>query len=271
MLAVPVIDFAWPVDLGPLDAALAELRTGRYGWLAVTSATTVTALTRRADALGTGLPALLAGPSPSRDSRTRVRVAAVAAATAAALERAGVAVDLVPHPASGADLLVAAWPETGPGAGNRTVLLPHSDLAAGTLETGLAARGWTVHPVTAYRTVDHPAAPEQALEPEADVAGLTVVAAQAARPDAAVVTSPSTVRRWLAVGHPCPLVAIGPTSAAAATDAGHPAAATAASPDPADVLAAVAAAVRGHAAGSPTARSAHPSPSPSTPERRWDP
>ncbi|OMH35125.1 uroporphyrinogen-III synthase [Tersicoccus sp. Bi-70] len=265
VLTVPVIDFAWPADLGPLDAALAGLRAGRYGWLAVTSATTVTALTRRATAIGTGLPELLTAGA--------ARVAAVGAGTAAALARAGVSVDLVPATGSGADALLAAWPEL-PGDESsddetpRAVLLPHSDLAAGTLEAGLTARGWTVNFVTAYRTVDHPAASGEALGPDADPdtdsgvgeRALTVVAAQDRRPDAVVVTSPSTLRRWLAVGDPCPIVAIGPTTAAAATDAGHPASTTAGTADASAVIDAVARAVR-EITGTPSARS-HPSTTP---------
>ncbi|MEH0108119.1 uroporphyrinogen-III synthase [Tersicoccus sp. MR15.9] len=270
VLTVPVVDFAWPADLGPLDDALTALRDGRFGWLAVTSATTVTALTRRAAALGTGLPILLAVAGD------RVRIAAVGAGTAAALERAGVAVDLVPATGSGAQALLEAWPDASPE--QTPVLLPHSDLAAGALADGLTARGWPVTAVTAYRTVDHPAAPGEAIEPEnrwSEAAGerLTVAAAQERRPDAVVVTSPSTLRRWLAAGDPCPIVAIGLTTAAAAAEAGRPAAATAATADPAAVRDAVVTAVTrpvvSNPTGSPSARSADRDAAPPTPERRW--
>lgn len=262
VLTVPVVDFAWPADLGPLDAALTGLRDRLHSWLAVTSATTVTALTRRAAAIGTGFPELLTAGA--------VRVAAVGAGTAAALERAGVTVDLVPAAGSGADALLAAWPELPREETLRSVLLPHSDLAAGTLAAGLTDRGWAVRTVTAYRTVDHPAAPEDALDQahESEDA-LTVAVAQDRRPDAVVVTSPSTLRRWLAVGDPCPIVAIGPTTAGAADDAGHPAVATADTADAFAVLDAVARVVR-EITGTSSARSDPATTPRTTTERRWE-
>lgn len=236
VLAVPVIDFAWPDDVAGLDAAVTALADGRYGWLAVTSATTVIALTGRAGALGRSLPDLL--------SEGSVRVAAVGPSTADALAAAGVPVDLVPGGPSSAETLAAAWPAREQGV--RPVLLPHSDLAAGTLHHRLTSAGWGVDTVTAYRTVDYPADAERSLPssgPSGDGTPRTVAEAQDARPDAVVVTSPSTARRWLAGGDPCPLVAIGATTARAAEEAGTVPAVVAATTRPDDLVRAVVRAV----------------------------
>ncbi|OMH29016.1 hypothetical protein BKD30_01435 [Tersicoccus phoenicis] len=236
VLAVPVIDFSWPDDVARFDAALAGLGGGRYGWLAVTSATTVTALTGRAGALGRTLPDLLSGGC--------VRVAAVGPATADALAAAGVHVDLVPDGPSSAETLAAAWPAREQTA--RPVLLPHSDLAAGTLHHRLTSAGWAVETVTAYHTVDYPADADRSLSspgPRGDGDPRTVAEAQDARPDAVVATSPSTARRWLAAGDPCPLVAIGTTTARAAEEVGTTPAAVAATTRPEDLVRAVVRAV----------------------------
>ncbi|HWC10381.1 MAG TPA: uroporphyrinogen-III synthase, partial [Acidimicrobiales bacterium] len=90
------------------------------------------------------------------------------------------------------------------------VLVPQGALARDTVAEGLAAKGWSVEVVEAYRTV--PAAP-----------GADVLAA-AAKADAVAFTSGSTVERYLAAaGSPAvpPVVAcIGPVTAAAARERG---------------------------------------------------
>jgi uroporphyrinogen III methyltransferase/synthase len=159
-----------------------------------------------------------------RDARALagVLVAAVGPATADALRRAGVEPDLVPTEHS-ARALVEAFPDAaGAGdtgdvgdAGGRRVLFPSADLAPGTIPDGLAQKGWDVRRVEAYRTVAR-AAPEPAL--------LGAVAAA----DALTFTATSTVQAFLAlrtaegrpVTPPAHIVCIGPTTAAAARDAG---------------------------------------------------
>lgn len=189
-VVVPLIAFAPPEDTAPLDAAIANVRLGRFDWLVVTSATTVDALVRRRAVL-----------PPT------THVAAVGAATRAACERAGLVVDLVPstdHSARGlADEL--------PGDAGR-VLLPQSDLADPGLARALAARGAEVTTVIAYRTVA--AVVDEAVR--ADVA--------AGRIGAILVTSGSVARQVAGQLAPLPpgtLVAcLGPNTATEAAAAG---------------------------------------------------
>ena len=150
-----------------------------------------------------------------RDARALggVLVAAVGPATADALRRNGVEPDLVPaeHSARG---LVEEFPDAG-SAGTRRVLFPCADLAPDTIPDGLAAKGWDVHRVEAYRTVAR-AAPEAALLERVAVA------------DALTLTATSAVQAFLAlrteagapVVPPAHIVCIGPTTAAAARAAG---------------------------------------------------
>jgi uroporphyrinogen III methyltransferase/synthase len=151
-----------------------------------------------------------------RDARSlgSVLVAAVGPATADALRQAGVEPDLVPaeHSARG---LVEEFPDAVSGSDSRRVLFPTADLAPDTIAEGLRQKGWDVQRVEAYRTVAR-AAPETAL--------LDRVAAA----DALTFTATSTVQAFLAlrtaagdpVTPPAHVVCIGPTTAAAAREAG---------------------------------------------------
>jgi uroporphyrinogen-III synthase len=178
---VPLIAVTDPLDGGAaLRAALSEL--AEFDWLVVTSAA---GSERVADAAAT---------VPS------VRLAAVGTATARALElRSGRAVDLVPSQQL-ATALVEAFAEQVPEP-NR-VLVAQADIAAPTLVDGLRAAGHDVSVVTAYRTV--------ALEPDhAAIDGA----------DAVLFASGSAVENWcrcFGTEAPPVVVAIGPTTAAAA-------------------------------------------------------
>jgi uroporphyrinogen-III synthase len=179
-----------------LRAAAAAVRDN--AWVVLTS---VTAVERFMGAL--------------RDARDlgSVLVAAVGPATADALRRAGVEADLVPAEPS-ARGLVDAFPDWAQ-ARSRRVLFPAADLAAGTIPDGLAQLGWDVRRVEAYRTVAL-ADPEPALLDRAAAA------------DALTFTAPSSVHAFVALrtaeGRPLPspalVVCIGPTTAAAAREAG---------------------------------------------------
>ncbi len=188
-LVVPLVAFA-PPDEPAFEEAVDALRGGGFDWLLVTSATTVEALVAR----GAGVP-------------RGTRVGAVGAATRAALERAGIGVDLVPTSEQSALGLVRALPDD-PGR----VLLPQSDLADAAAAEALAARGARVTAVVAYRTV---AVPVDAAT-RADAAG--------GRLDAVLVTSGSVARQVAAQLGPLPaatLVAcLGPRTAAEAEAAG---------------------------------------------------
>ncbi len=182
MLHVPTVAVVGPADGG---AALgAELdRLDRYDWLIVTSPS-------GAERVG----ASAAGSS--------VRLAAVGAATADTLARlAGRPVDLVP-PVQRAAALAAEFESIEPAL----VLLALADRASGELEAALGAAGHSVTRVTAYRTV-----------------AARVSAPRPASADALLLASGSAAESW-AAGYggwtPPIVVAIGPTTADAAREAG---------------------------------------------------
>lgn len=154
------------------------------------------------------------------------RVAAVGRATAAALAEVGVAVDLVGT--SDAAALADALGDA-PGAGG-TVLLPGSALAAPTLADALAARGWTVRRVATYTTEPLPAAPPELVAGWPGYDAVVVTAGSAARAVVDLLGPPAGHTRVVAFGRP---------SAEAASAAGLPVHAIAASPDADGVLAAL--------------------------------
>jgi len=185
VLEVPVIRIVDPVDGGrELGDALAHL--DQYDWLVVTSAN---GAARVRDAWHALAPA------------ARPRLAAVGRATADAL---GGPVDIVATNSSG-EGLVEVMPR---GAGR--VLLTQAEAARDVVRSGLAALGWSVDAVTAYRTVAAPVAPD--------------VVQAAASADAVVFTSGSTVREFVAAAGraavPPIVVSIGPSTTAVADGLG---------------------------------------------------
>ncbi len=181
-IEVPVIEIVDPADGGAALAGAAA-RVREHGWIAFTSANTVErffACIRDARDLG------------------GVRVAAVGPGTAAALAARGVAADLVPGASVAEGLVEALAPHT-PGR----ILLPQAAGARPVLAEGLRAAGWEVTAVEAYRTV--PAGP-----PAPDLV------AAAAKADAVLFTSASTVENYLDAAVPPTVVCIGPVTAAAA-------------------------------------------------------
>jgi uroporphyrinogen-III synthase len=176
-------------DGDALDRALSRLDA--IDWLVVTSPNGARRVRE----------ALAARPSG------RPNVAVVGRATEDALGRPA---DLVPDDQI-AEGLLAVFP-----SGDGRVLLAQAESARPVLAEGLAARGWRVVPVVAYRTVV--ADPTWASDPS--WASARDVATGA---DAVVFTSGSTVRGWAqAVGAPPPavVVAIGPVTAAVAHESG---------------------------------------------------
>lgn len=156
----PLINFAGADDQAALDAELEALRAGHYGWLVVTSATTVDVLLGQ----GVRLP-------------EETRVAAVGETTAHALQLAGYPVDFVPsdHSARG---LVKEWPDPG----GARVLVPQSEIAEPTLVSGLRDRGIDARFVSAYRTVGVAAPAEIVTEiAEGRINGLLVSSGSVAR------------------------------------------------------------------------------------------
>lgn len=198
---VPLIRIEPPDDPAPLRRAAAALRAGIFHWGVVTSPNGAEAL---ADALG-----------QAGGGELRARLCAVGPATRAVLERRGLPVHCVPERAEGA-AIPDALERVEPLAGRR-VLLALGDRADEGLQRALAARGAEVARVTAYRTVEDAAAARRAAALVAQ--GLV---------DLVLVASPSQVQalagamRGLGAAAPGPVrvVAIGPTTARAAAEAG---------------------------------------------------
>jgi uroporphyrinogen-III synthase len=198
-IEVPLTEQADPLDAGAaLRAAAAEV--GRFRWVIFTS---VNAVTR-----------FMAQLRDARSLRSTL-VAAVGPATADALRRAGVEPDLIPeeHWANG---LVAEFPDHDPvaaddSASDNEVLFPCAEKVPSTIPDGLAAKGWDVRRVVAYRTVALP-------PPEGEVL------AKIAAADAVVFTAGSSATAYAALDGPegSPLrvpplvVCIGPTTAGVA-------------------------------------------------------
>lgn len=243
-LLLPLIDFERAADQQALVESLAGLARGRYDWLVVSSITTVRALKAKAAEQGKELSEIL----PSG-----VRVATIGPSSRRILEAEGIRVDLAPEGSQSAAGLLEVWPD-GPGR----VLLPQADIADSLLSDGLAGKGAEVAVVTAYRTVDFPARPEERLDTE-----LAKAAAWSATGDgelpllepararglidngalaAVVAASPSAARRIAATLLPlrdCRFIAIGRSTAAEAAALGITVAATAKEPTPDGIVAAL--------------------------------
>jgi uroporphyrinogen III methyltransferase/synthase len=191
---VPTIRIEPPADGGAaLRRAAGRLRAGEYDWVVFSSANAVEALLGHlADARAFGL----------------ARIAAIGPGTADSLQAARLIADLVPERAV-AEGLLDAFPR--PPRARARVLLPRAAAGRDVLPDGLAATGWEVDAVTAYRTV-----------------GMSLTGSQraaVARADAVCFASASAVGSFLAAAGdtealPPVVVCIGPTTAAAAAAAG---------------------------------------------------
>ncbi|MFF2297510.1 uroporphyrinogen-III synthase [Arthrobacter sp. NPDC058127] len=243
-LLLPLIDFERARDQHSLEVALDALRAGAYGWLVVSSITTVRALKEKAAERRLELKELIPD---------FVRIATIGPSSRRVLEAEGIPVDLAPELVQSAAGLVSVWP-TGPA----NVLLPQADIADAVLAAGIEAKGAAVQAVTAYHTVDYPADPERRLTAVLAAANgwqpgdasrapeLTPAAAKAelasGRLHAVVAASPSAARRIhasLAPLRDCRFIAIGRSTAAEAAALGIPVAATAKEPTPAGIVAAL--------------------------------
>jgi uroporphyrinogen III methyltransferase/synthase len=186
---VPTIAVEPPRTPQQMERAVKGLVTGRYQWVAFTSANAVRAVRERFEEYGLDARAF-AG----------VKIAAVGEQTSAALLDFGIRPDLVPDGDQSAEGLAAAWPPYDDLLDpiNR-VLLPRADIATETLLAALIELGWEAEDVTAYRTVR--AAPPPAPIREAIKGGGF---------DAVLFTSSSTVRNLVGIaGKPHAVTAIG--------------------------------------------------------------
>lgn len=243
-LLLPLIDFERARDQHSLEVALDALRAGAYGWLVVSSITTVRALKEKAAERHLELNELIP---------ESVRIATIGPSSRRVLEAEGVPVDLAPEDVQSAAGLVAVWP-----SGPANVLLPQADIADAVLAAGIEAKGAVVQAVTAYHTVDYPAAPECRLTAvlaaangwlSGDAPGAPELTPEAAKAElsggrlhAVVAASPSAARRIYASLAPlqdCRFIAIGRSTAAEAAALGIPVAATAKEPTPDGIVTAL--------------------------------
>ncbi|MCW2880147.1 MAG: uroporphyrinogen-III synthase / uroporphyrinogen-III C-methyltransferase [Sphaerisporangium sp.] len=200
---VPTISVEPPRTPQQMDRAIKGLVTGRYEWVAFTSANAVKAIREKFEEYGLDARAF-AG----------LKVAAVGEATAKALVRFGVKPDLVPVGEHSSEGLLAEWPpyDSMLDPINR-VLLPRADIATETLIAGLTELGWECDDVTAYRTV-RAAPPPEAIR----------VAIKGGGFDAVLFTSSSTVRNLVGIAgkpHQVTVIAvIGPQTAKTAEEFG---------------------------------------------------
>ena len=200
---VPTIAVEPPRAPQQMERAIKGLVTGRYQWIAFTSANAVRAVREKLEEYGLDARAF-AG----------IKVAAVGEQTAAALGDFGIKPDLVPEAEQSSEGLAAAWPPYDDVLDpiNR-VLLPRADIATETLVARLTDLGWETEDVTAYRTVR--AAPPPAAIREAIKGGGF---------DAVLFTSSSTVRNLIGIaGKPHAVTAvavIGPQTAQTAAEYG---------------------------------------------------
>lgn len=203
---VPALELLPPSRPEALEAALSQLE--RVDWVVVSSVNAVPVLAA----------SLQAGQKPPK-----VRVAAIGWATAAALEAAGIAVDLVPPAAVSESLADALLPFARDAAGDAgRFLLVRAEEGRDHLPDRLRLAGAEVAVAPAYRTV----IPHGSVALLQDALSPTGKGVQAI-----TLTSASTVRNLLALCEAAQMslprtalrVSIGPITTAALREAGYPA------------------------------------------------
>jgi len=201
-IALPLVAFAPPEDLRPLDDTIRNL--ARYDWLFLTSQNAVRALQERSDFLGLQLAKTLVD----------VSIAAVGPATAESVRNAGLKVAYVATKHQG----IALAEELGAQVKGKRVLLPRSDRANRDIVDTLNHWGAFVSEVTAYTTV---ATSAQGMRPH------EAVLREGA--DAVLFFSPSAVHhffdllghaRFLAFSQEAAFAAVGPVTQSALREAG---------------------------------------------------
>jgi uroporphyrinogen-III synthase len=201
-VVLPLVSFADPGDLAPLDSAITDIE--RYDWLILTSAQAVRAVTQRSAEL----------ERPLMRKGSKLRIAAVGPVTAAAARLAGFSVEHIAKTHNG----VALANELGERLRGANVFLPRSDRANPDLPAALKLHGAHVTEVIAYQTL-RPA--------EVDQDSLRKVAEGEA--DAVLFFSPSAVQHFtelFGVGQlrtlqdKLALTAVGPVTAKALREAG---------------------------------------------------
>ncbi len=186
-------------DYSELDGALGRLSD--FGWVIFASTNAVESVFHRLEMQG-------------RDSRAfaGTRIGAIGPATSAALANQGLRADFVPTRSISETVVKELSSMDGSGT---AVLLPSADIGRDALAQGLASMGAQVERITAYKTT-----PSQGMADKAHEAFESGI-------DAVTFTSSSTVRNLVAMLNgnksllqDLPLICIGPTTAATATELG---------------------------------------------------
>jgi len=197
---LPTVEIAPVEDPFELDGCIGD--AGSFDWVVFTSTNGVDSFFGRLASMG-------------RDARALggVHIAAIGPATARALAERGVVADFVPNVFT-TDAVADGF-RTFDLSGKR-ILLPHADIAPGTLAGGLRNQDADVREVTAYRTV----VPREAAARARELLGSGTITV-------ATFTSSSTVRNLVALldGDTRPLdgiriASIGPVTTRMAHEAG---------------------------------------------------
>lgn len=179
----PLIATRPPVDTDARDRVLAALAAGEYGWLFITSASTVEQLGE----LGVSVPA-------------HTNIAAVGRATARALMSAGMHVDFVPAGQSSGLAMIRQWcAQHSPEISGRALVL-RGDLAMASVSDELEIQGYPVDVGIIYRTIGvdlDPAVVEQITRGEINTVLLT--SASVAR-ELQQQTQPASSTLFIAIG-----------------------------------------------------------------------
>lgn len=196
VVELPLIEITEPSSWVELDRAIRELEI--YDWVLFSSANVVECFLHRMAVRG-------------RDDRAlaTTEIGAVGDRTVAALAVHGLIADLVPSTFTG-----AAWADAV-GEGTGKILLPRVEGAPDELSTALSARGWDVDEVAAYANIPGTPSPK------------SIERVRAGEVDIITFTSASTARNFSTVVGPIAdleraptIVCIGPSTAAAAEEAG---------------------------------------------------
>ena len=200
---VPTIAVEPPRSAAQMERAVKGLVDGRYQWVVFTSTNAVKAVWEKFCEFGLDARAF-----------SGVKIACVGDSTAARVRDLGIEPELLPTgEQSSLGLLEVFPPHDDVLDPVDRVLLPRADIATETLAEGLAARGWEIEDVTAYRTV-------RAAPPAAEIREMIKTGGF----DAVCFTSSSTVRNLVGIAgkpHTRTLIAcIGPRTAETAVEFG---------------------------------------------------
>ena len=134
VIEAPAIRVEPPSSFGSVDKAVTRLANGEYAWVVFTSANGVRAFASRLRAAGLDARAF-----------SSTNVAAVGPGTAETLGAIGIVPDLIP-PSFTTEAVGTAFPR-----GKGRVLLARADKVEPGLDDVIAAKGWTVERLVAYR------------------------------------------------------------------------------------------------------------------------